>query len=218
MTQEEMLKLLSTNLKYSAYVYNQISTVSETWEGEYKIEYLYDKVPNNSLLFMVPQYSSIESRGNKTNRLVLKYLVGTKMENGELKSIYKSRTYEIYKENSEGILSKVTKGDIIANRLVIFRFINGDSDSVILVNNPLYNDVSISTLTVTNAATFFATPCVVEPTTKSKIPLATNIDLINLEKRVKKLEDRFQYGTADPEDVLINADIGTIYIQVEEGE
>ena len=42
MTQEEILRLISNNLKYSAYVYTQLNTVGN-WNGDYKIEYLYGK-------------------------------------------------------------------------------------------------------------------------------------------------------------------------------
>ena len=206
MTQEQLLKLVSHNLKYGAYVYNQLSTLYDTWDGNYKIEYLYETIPNNSLLFMVPRYSS-KKDGNK---LTIRYLSGN--------TVYKEKIYNILIEHPEGYLTQATEGDIIANRLCIFRFINGDSNTAILINSPLYNSISVTTLNVTNEATFFETPTVVDQVTHSKIPLVKETKLLELEKRVAKLEKKFQFGTSPASDALKDADAGTIYIQVESGD
>jgi hypothetical protein len=221
----EILALLANNLKYGAYVYTQLSTPATVWDGDYKIEFLYEQLPDNCLVFMVPKYSSLSTKQTdgtektiNANKLTIKYLVSTEIVNGVKRGKYTSKSYNIYVESPEGILTLATKGDIIANRLAIFRFIKGDNDSVILVNSPLYNSVSLSTLTVTNKATFFTRPVVVDNATNSEIPLATNTDLRALEERVEKLENKFQYGTKDPEEALLDAEIGTIYIRVEEGE
>lgn len=225
MTHEEILQLVSNNLKYNAYVYNQLSTVSSKWEGNYKIEYLYDKIPDNSLLFMVPKYSSLATIYSEdstapidANRLTIRYLIGTKEVDGVKRGVYEEKTYTIYVESPEGTLTLATKGDIIAHRLAIFRFIQGDEDSVILINSPLYNSVSLSTLTVTNKTTFYTRPVIVDKVTGAEIPIASNTDLLALEKRVEALENKFIYGTDDAENVLLDAPVGTIYIQVEEGE
>jgi len=225
MTQEEILQLVSNNLKYNAYVYNQLSTLVDTWDGDYKIEYLYESIPDNSLLFMVPKYSSLatvrtddETTPIEANKLTIRYLIGTKVIDGVKRGVYSSKSYKIYVESPEGTMTLATIGDIIAHRLAIFRFIKGDTDSVILVNSPLYNSVSLSTLTVTNKAAFYQRPVIVDKITGAEVPLATNTDLLALTKRVETLENKFQYGTEDAEDALVDAEVGTIYIQVEEGE
>jgi hypothetical protein len=224
--------MVSHNLKYNAYVYNQLSALTDTWNGDYKIEYLYEKIPDNSLLFMVPKYSSLptgipnDTDGEEysttyvdSNKLTIRYLIGTRTdEHGNKRGVYNSKVYKIYVEAPEGSMRLAGEGDIIANRLAIFRFIKGDKDSVILTNSPIYNSVSLSNLTVTNKATFYSRPVILDPITKDEIPLATNTDLLSLTKRVEKLENKFQYGTEDAENALIDADVGTIYIQVEEGE
>lgn len=214
MTQEEIYKLISNNMKYGAYVYNQLSTLSSQWDNNYKIDYLYDAIPNNSLLFMVPIYSSKES----TCKLTIRYLKKTiTNSDGTLKGIYQEKTYDVYVENPEGVLTKASKGDIVAHRLCIFRFINGDDDTVILINSPLYNSVSLSTLTVTNKTKFYQRPVVADDVTGVEIPLASNTDLTALENRVAKLESKFTYGTVSAEEALVDAEEGTIYIQIEEG-
>lgn len=217
MTQEEIYKLISNNMKYGAYVYNQLSTLSSQWDNNYKVEYLYDTIPNNSLLFMVPIYSSLNSK-SYTCKLTIRYLKKTVANNdGTLKGVYQEKTYDVYVENPEGTLTKASRGDIVAHRLCIFRFINGDDDTVILINSPLYNSVSLSTLTVTNKAKFYQRPIVIDDVTGAEIPLASNTDLTALENRVAKLESKFTYGTVSAEEALVDADEGTIYIQIEEG-
>ena len=225
MTQDGLLQLIANNLRYSAYVYTQLNTPSTQWEGDYAIEFLYDKLPENCLVFMVPKYSSLATSYTdgtdkivEANYLTIKYLIGTETINGIKYGKYRETSYKIYVETSEGTLTLATKGDIVANRLAMFRFIKGDNDSVILINSPLYNSISLSTLTVTNKTTFYTTPVIVDRVSNSEIPLATNSDLISLENRVKKLEQKFQYGTLDAEEALIDAEVGTIYIQVEEGD
>lgn len=230
MTQEEILQLISRNTKYNTYVYTQLSTLADKWDGNYKIEYLYEQIPDNTLIFMVPKYSSLSTVYSadstspiEANKLTIRYLIGTREEKDTttgttiLKGIYSYKSYKIYVENPEGTLTLATNGDIIAHRLAMFRFIKGDNDSVILINSPLYNSVSLSTLTVTNKATFYTRPVLIDTVTKDEIPLATNTDLLALTARVEALENKFQYGTIDPEEALIDAEIGTIYIQVEEG-
>ena len=225
MTQEEILQLISRNTKYNTYVYTQLSTLADKWDGDYKIEYLYEQIPDNTLIFMVPKYSSLSTVYSEdspspvaANTLTIRYLTGTREENGVLKGVYSYKSYKIYVENPEGTLTLATNGDIIAHRLAMFRFIQGDNDSVILINSPLYNSVSLSTLTVTNKAAFYTRPVLIDSETKDEIPLATNTDLLALTSRVERLENKFQYGTIDPEEALIDAEVGTIYIQVEEGE
>lgn len=225
MTEESLLQMISNNLRYGAYVYTQLSTPSTNWQGDFTIEFLYEKLPDNCLVFMVPKYSSLSTSYTDgtdkvidANKLTIKYLIGTELINGVKHGRYKSTTYNIYVESSEGLLTLATKGDIVANRLAIFRFIKGDNDSVILINSPLYNSISLSTLSVTNKTTFYTTPVVVDKGSGSEIPLATNSDLLALTERVKKLENKFQYGTLDPEEALVDAEVGTIYVKVEEGD
>lgn len=205
---------MANNLKYSAIIYNQLHTPYDTWDGNFKIEYLYSEVPRDSLIFMVPKYSSIEG----VNKLTIRYLITIIDDNGVPRAKYKDTSYTIYVENSDGKLTPASRGDIVANRLAIFRFLKGDNDTVFLVNSPLINNVSITSLTVTNEATFYSPPKVINSKTGDAIPLATNTDVVALANRVSKLEHKFIYGSLDPEEALKDADIGTIYIQVESGE
>ena len=215
MTQEQVLRLVSHNLKYGAYVYNQLTTLYDSWDGNYKIEYLYDKIPDNSLLFMVPVYSSKETN----NKLTLRYLTGTRTNSdGTQVGVYAETTLDIFIENPEGFLTRATSGDILPNRLCIFRFIKGDNKMVILINSPLYNSISVSTLNVVNETTFHTIPTVVDKVTESKIPLVTKVQLAELENRISILEDRIRFGTTDANEALADAEEGTIYIQVENGD
>lgn len=198
-------------VKYGAVCYTQLK-LNNVADGTFAIRYPYDNLPNNGLLFLVPQFSSVEFQPGKYNKLVIKY--PQVKENGVV-SYTGSKEYNMIKEDSHGTHSPVTKGDIIANRLAAFRFITGDNDTVILVNNPQYNNIQVSTLHVTNDTTFDNIPSVIKEN-GNLVQLSTAEEFINLEKRVESLENKIIYGLADADDVLYDAPEGTIYIKIEE--
>ena len=214
---QDLIKLLKDTAKYNTYIYNQIPTLYDSWNNDYKIEYLYDKVPSNSILLVLPCFSSETPNKNTPNvTLSIRYIYSYKTLNNELVPIYREQNYTVYVETQEGTLKKASKGDIIANRLCIFRFIEGDIDSVILVNSPLYNSVSLSTLTVTNKTKFYQKPIVILQNDQ-EVQVVTQEQLNSLEARVEQLENKFQYGTQDPQEAMIDMPNGSIYIQVEKG-
>jgi hypothetical protein len=219
MTDKEMQNVLACAnhiVKYGAVCYTQINR-SNIADGEFRIKYPYSELPSNGLLFLVPQFSSIEAHTDIAtpiyNKLIIQYpqlnpVTGVASYTGEKK-------YVMVKETPEGTHNHVTKGDIIANRLAIFRFIAGDSDNIILVNNPQYNNIQISTLHVTQDASFESIP-VYKQSRNVEIPLALSTEVLALENRIRKLENKFLYGTVDAEEALADADEGTIYIKIEE--
>lgn len=208
---ETVLGFAGSLVKYGAVCYTQ-TKLSNTANGEFVIRYPYSELPNNGLLFMVPQFSSITYQPGHYNKLILKY-PQTKADGTT--SYTGTKTYSMIKEDSNGTHSAVTKGDIIANRLAIFRFISGDNNTVILVNNPQYNNLQVSSLHVTNNVSFENIPSVAKED-NTYVQLATTEEVLNLENRVKALEGKFLYGLADAEDALYNAPEGTIYIKIEE--
>ena len=192
-------------IKYGAVCYQQVSHAL-AHEGEFMIRYPYDSLPNNGLLFLAPKYSSIF----ENNKLILQYSYrkGTSTVTG-------TKTYKMFKETQEGTFSPVTTGDIVANRLAIFRFISNSSDSVILINNPQYNHLNISSLYVTNKITLGEIPRIISAD-GSYTSLSTEEDIIKLEDRLTALENKFLYGTDNADDVLYDKPEGTIYIKIEE--
>lgn len=200
-------------LNYLPMIYNQqqISTVNT---GEIIIKYPYEKIPDNALLFVLPLYSSLSS-GNK---LTIKYATVT--SSGDV-SYTVSKQYNIMVEGTDGKKRKAGLGDIVANRLCMFRFITGNSSDIILCNNPIYTNLSCSTLCITNEATFYQVPTVVYTANGSekKTTLALNQDLQSLAERVTALENKIKIGTDTPEkyfEANPSAPKGTIYMQVEE--
>ena len=207
---ETVLGYAGSLVKYGAVCYTQLN-MTNIADGNYIIKYPYSSLPNNGLLFLLPQFSSIKQTNSRFNTLTIKFT-----ETTDTNQTYTgSKTYTMYKESSNGKLSPVTEGDIIANRLAIFRFITGNNNSVILINNPQYNDIQVSTITVTNSTTFKSTP-ILEKADGSFTRIATEEGLTELEKRLRTVESRILYGAIDPDEALKDAVEGTIYIKVEE--
>ena len=206
---------LKKMLNYLPMIYNQ-QQLSYINNGEIVIKYPYEKIPENALLFVLPLYSSLES-GNK---LTIKFAQVS--QDGSTISYATTKSYNIMVEDTNGTKRKAGLGDIVANRLCMFRFITGNSPDIILCNNPIYNNLKCSTLCITNTAKFYKKPTIVYQTeigTELETALALDSDLQNLAERVTALENKFKVGTDTPEkyfDDNPNAPLGTIYMQVEE--
>ena len=206
---------LKKMLNYLPMIYNQ-QQLSSVNTGEITIKYPYNKIPENALLFVLPLYSSLES----DNKLTIKFAQVT--QDGKAVTYSTTKTYNIMVEDINGTKRKASLGDIVANRLCMFRFITNNSSDIILCNNPIYNNISCSTLCITNSATFYEIPKVVYFTdqgTQLETKLALDQDVQAIEKRVAALENKFKVGTDTAEKYFSdnpNAHEGTIYMQVEE--
>lgn len=205
---------LKKMLNYLPMIYNQQQTSVNT--GEIVIKYPYDKIPENALLFVLPMYNSLSS-GNK---LTIK--LATVSQNGTVVSYTTTKQYNIMVEDTNGKKRAAGLGDIVANRLCMFRFITNNSSDIILCNNPIYNNLKCSTLCITNSAKFYETPKVIYYTNQGvekEVELALASDLQDLAARVTALENKFVTGTDSAEEYFENnpnAPQGTIYMQVEE--
>lgn len=205
---------LKKMLNYLPMIYNQQQTSVNT--GEIVIKYPYDKIPENALLFVLPMYNSLSS-GNK---LTIK--LATVSQNGTVVSYTTTKQYNIMVEDTDGKKRAAGLGDIVANRLCMFRFITNNSSDIILCNNPIYNNLKCSTLCITNSAKFYETPKVIYYTNQGvekEVELALSSDLQDLAARVTALENKFVTGTDSAEEYFENnpnAPQGTIYMQVEE--
>ena len=205
---------LKKMLNYLPMIYNQQQTSVNT--GEIVIKYPYSKIPENALLFVLPMYNSLSS-GNK---LTIKF--ATVSQDGTVVSYTTTKQYNIMVEDTDGKKRAAGLGDIVANRLCMFRFITNNSSDIILCNNPIYNNLKCSTLCITNSAKFYETPKVIYYTNqgvKQEVELALSSDLQDLAARVTALENKFVTGTGSAEEYFENnpnAPQGTIYMQVEE--
>lgn len=205
---------LKKMLNYLPMIYNQQQTSANT--GEIVIKYPYSKIPENALLFVLPMYNSLSS-GNK---LTIK--LATVSQNGTVVSYTTTKQYNIMVEDTDGKKRAAGLGDIVANRLCMFRFITNNSSDIILCNNPIYNNLKCSTLCITNSAKFYETPKVIYYTNQGvekEVELALSSDLQDLAARVTALENKFVTGTDSAEEYFENnpnAPQGTIYMQVEE--
>lgn len=206
---------LKKMLNYLPMIYNQ-QQLGYVNTGEITIKYPYDKIPDNALLFVLPLYSSLENN----NKLTIKFAKVS--QDGKTIGYTTTKTYNIMVEDTNGSKRMASTGDIIANRLCMFRFITNNSSDIILCNNPIYNNLKCSTLCITNSTKFYEIPKVIYYTNmgvEQEVELALSSDVQALKERVEKLENKFIYGTDTAEKYFEdnpNTPNGTIYMQVEE--
>ena len=210
MTNEQLFELLAKSLAYTAIVYKQstYTTNQNNFDNVFVLEFKHEEIPDDSLLFFVPSVSSNNS-GDCKLKIKVPYI-----PTGSNSYSYKEKTYTIVKETNNGVAAPAGEGDIIANRMCIFRF-RSKSTNIVLVNSPLTNSATLNDLKVTNCQ-FINKPTVANPDNPS-LPfiLVTSDELNALTKRIEDLENKIIFGTEDPEDALSDKPTGTIYVQVD---
>jgi hypothetical protein len=210
-------------LNYLPMIYNQRNP-SSTWDGNITIRYPYKEIPNNAILFVLPLYNSLDNTlVPNINKLTIQY--ATVSQDGKEISYQTSKTYNIVIESQDGSKRPATIGDIIANKLCMFRFISNNKKDIVLCNNPIYNNLQCSSLYITNESKFRELPIYEYQTTINGVvetvqtPLATAEEVLSLKERLTKLENRLQIGVDSPEDFFTNnpnLPDNTIYFQTEE--
>lgn len=209
MTQSEIIAKLSEALNYIPIVYKQSSfyTDRDEYGKEFVLEFKQLSIPDDSLLLFVP---SVSSTGDNC-----KLIVRVPKANSQGSYEYTNVEFNIIVETNDNLPRPAGRGDIIANRMCIFRF-RRTTNEAILCNSPLYNDAVFNNITVTNAK-FINKPEYVNPNNPSLNYVLIASDEYNaLLDRVSKLEAKIKFGTLSPEEALADAPSGTIYIQHEE--
>lgn len=219
----ELMSLLKKSLSYTTIVYNQSTYNTNEYEKGFKyiIEYKMETFQEDCLLFVVPVYSSksliSDTEDTRKHELYINRPV-VNQENGQLE--YVSKVYEIVVETLEDLTPyrKVTEGDIISNRMCIFRFLRG-YDKAVLVNSPLFNNASYTDIMATNAK-FLNKPVVAttdeQGNVAGSVKIATEDEIKALDDRLSAWEEKIIFGTETPEDALEGKPVGTLYIQLEE--
>ena len=207
MEQERLFELLAKSLAYTGVVYKQSTYPLNQGEFDnvFTFEFKHGEIPDDSVLFFLPAVSS--NGGGCTLRVRVPFADGGSVS-------YTNVDLPISVETTEGVIRPAGTGDIIANRLCIFRF-NLKAKRAILVNSPVYGEASFSTLRVTDA-TFSNVPKVKNDSLMSGYSeLATVDQVARLAERVAALEGKILFGTESPDEVLADKPAGTIYIQVQ---
>lgn len=205
----QIMAMLEKSLKYTPILYRQ-STYSidqNAFGNDYILEYKQTDIPEDSLLFFIPAYSSNDSA-------TCKLTIRVPSVNSSGTYSYSDIVYDIIVEQNNDMPRKAGQGDIIANRMCIFRF-RSITKQVILCNSPLYNDAIFSNVKVVNAK-FTNMPVYVDPNTNIEYALVSTKELSELKNKVTALENKIKFGTQDPEEALRDLPAGTIYIQHEE--
>lgn len=214
---------LKKMLNYLPMIYNQ-RTPASTWDGNITIRYPYKEIPDNAILFVLPLYNSLDNTNTPNiNKLTIQY--ATVSQDGSTISYQTSKTYNIVIESQDGSKRPATVGDIIANKLCMFRFITNNKKDIVLCNNPIYNNLQCSSLYITNESIFRELPIYEYITTVNGVvttkytTLATADDIKDIKRRLDLLEQRLQIGTESPEEFFSNnpnLPQDTIYFQTEE--
>ena len=170
-------------------------------------------------MFVLPLYNSAEDNENIPNKLTIKFAQVS--QDGTTVGYSKGKQYNILVEDTNGTKRRASKGDIVANRLCMFRFISNNATDIILCNNPVYNNLKCSTLCITNSTKFYEIPKFVTSIdgVEKEINLALESKVQELITRVDALEKKFRVGTKSAEEFFEenpNEPKGTIYLQVEE--
>ena len=217
---KSVLEILLQSANYMPFVYPQL-TMDKS--NIFTIRYPFAEIPDNSLLFMVPIRNSQELgedvQFNKLKLLMPRIVYNT--GDGTTSVDYDTqvpKVFNIFLEGLDGKLTPASLNALIANRMAIFRFIKNDNNSVILINNPYYNNMQLNTIVVNQDATFRSVP-VLQPDpndSTNQTKLALESDMIALENRIAALENKFLYGAEEPDTALADSPDGTIYIKVEE--
>jgi hypothetical protein len=209
----DLYKNILTVLKYLPKVYAQ-KEYKNDFPGNIYIHYPYKDIPNNAIFFVLPMRGSVEYTGTTSNKLVIQYWQSGIDDNGKpTVNVTQEKVYDILIEKPDGSKRFATIGDILPDRLCMFRFVKSSSNYVVLCNDPLHGDVYCSSLKVTGEVNFNETPKV------NQFNLVTSNDLATIEKKLTDLENKIQTGTQTAESYFKehpNLPVGTIYIQTEE--
>lgn len=219
---DEMAKALSTVLKYLPQIYTQREISDNV--GEIIINYPHKELPSGIILYVLPYRNSIEENINtpsQSNVLTIKYHT-TKLNPDtnkyELTSI-ETKKYSIFVEGTNGTKRPASSGDILADRLCMFRFSSKNSQEVILCNSPMYGNVFCNTLEIGNKLTLKELPVLVDTEGEEVDRLVSYKELKELKEKINSLDSRLVVGTKTPEQYFSstpNAAEGTIYLQMED--
>ena len=212
MEQEQLFALLAKSLTYAGIVYKQSTypTDQSQFDNDFRLEYKHTSIPEDSLLFFVP---SVSSNASGACKLTIRVPYVSGQDGTTIR--YADDEYSMVVETTDGVYRAAGQGDVIANRMCIFRF-DFASKRAILINSPLYNEAAFSLLTVTDGR-FVNRPKVKDPSAVNEyVDVATMGDIATLLARIEALEGKIIFGTEDPDEALADLPTGTVYIQVQE--
>lgn len=188
-----MAKLIAN----SNQIYNQIDINYN--DNKIHIRASKNIVNSNAVLYILPS-ESIENTVDNPVKLIIHHGSG-------------KTELEIVKEDDKGNLVALETGDIVSNRLCMFRINTYDISKIILLNASIQGDINLRTLHCGEA--FFSKP-----------PRLSNGDVLlsaaTEQNLIDELDNRYQkkivFGTVAPNDYTGLLLAGQIYIQTEDNQ
>lgn len=163
-----------------------------------------------ALIMMIPKESSIGVDGDSTiNKLQL-------YKNNEM-----IKSFDIYKEGNSGSTVKITNGDIVPGRTVLFRLVYAQfvtPKAIIINTSGLFNE-SVSNLHVTGTATFGSKPTIFDPLSVNQEDyLVAKSELDVLDRKIDGANGRFIITREDARTVAdsVTTPDGAIVVQIED--
>jgi len=198
---EDALKLY---IKHIPFVYPQRRDANA--DGIFVIEIPIQHQAQNSVVFFLPTEASIPYISSPLQENIL--IVQRGGANVE---------YKMMEENRNGTLTPIGLGAIVPNRLCLIRFLSfyDSTKYAIVINTLMEEEANLNKLNVTGPATFNMIPSFIDPQTQVPAFLVTTLDLQEIIGRLESQEEKIVIGTEEPEDVLENRPVGTIYLRVE---
>lgn len=198
-------RTLNEYKRFIPIIYPQWAANNQFEDGVFKVNLGPHSNSSQTLLMMIPKESSI----NGTNRL-------TFVRNGE-----EIKTFEIFKESSNGQLVPIVNGDIVPGRTVLFRFITAQTSfpkAVIINTSGLYSE-TISNLYVTGEVAFAQKPIIVNEldSAGNNDRLVSKTELDILKGKVDTIDKKIILTTENAEDVAErdSTPVGAIVCQIE---
>lgn len=198
-------RTLNEYKRFIPIIYPQWAANNQFEDGVFKVNLGPHSNSSQTLLMMIPKESSI----NGTNRLIF-------VRNGE-----EIKTFEIFKESSNGQLVPIVNGDIVPGRTVLFRFITAQTSfpkAVIINTSGLYSE-TISNLYVTGEVAFAQKPIIVNEldSAGNNDRLVSKTELDILKGKVDTIDKKIILTTENAEDVAErdSTPVGAIVCQIE---
>lgn len=198
--------LILDAIKYSPYIYSELSLVSNPATNNRYIKHKLGYIDRNAILFFVP--SVADASGEDQFLMLIPPEAGYDLANVAIKR------YLIKIETTSGTYENAQAAHLIPGHLTMFRLL--DNETVSIVNYTHRTSITTADLTVTEQLKF------VKEGSRPQIKIGNQFynlmsskDLEGLFERVNQLEKRIVIGTEEPADALSDADEGTIYMKVE---
>ncbi len=197
--------VLNETQKYVTYIYNQKSNDPSYI---YTLEVPITRIVPDTIIYYVPIKMSLDIQGNFINILRIKHGSSVAID------------YPIYFEDVDGQLKMIQSNAIVPNKTCMFR-LQKTAKRAILINATMEDTAKVKNLVVSNSSYFrneprvYTNPLQIHATSERLVKESEATTIANNQAQAF-FNQKFLYGTDDPETALSQAPNDTIYFQLED--